>query len=340
MLRVHCVAEDFLRVTIADQPMPLLELGLALGMIQRRDPHAVFTPWRRRAGLGLPRPAHPMLNLISPQGAGPLFLDPPTLDLDEGLDQILSTSRVQAETELHAMVSFDRPFTPWIRQLAEADRDAWRVLEQSVRSAYGNVISETWPRLHAGFQAETAWRSRILAQQGLYATLGGLSPSTRWNGLTLESELSRDVNIHSQGLGIVLQPSLFWDNLLATYHPDGRIILIYPAVTPLPLREQPSSSDPLTVLLGGTRAQALQVLVQQQTTTTLARELGVTVAAASMQAKTLREAGLIVSQREGKARWHWCTPLGLDLLRHSTSGAQPAAGPARLPAAITPPQPA
>jgi DNA-binding transcriptional ArsR family regulator len=320
MLRIHCRAEDFLRLTIADQPMPLLELGLALGMMQRQDPNAVFAPWRRRAGSGLPRTAHPMLNLVSPQGAGPLFLDPPNLDLDEGLDLILSTPRARAQTELKAMVAFDRPFTPWIRDLADLDRDAWQVLERSVRSAYGNVITAAWPRLQAGFRAETAWRSRILAQQGLYATLQGLSSSARWNGLTLESELSRDVDLYSEGLGLVLQPSLYWDNLLATEHPDGRIILIYPAVTPLPLREGPSSAEPLTVLLGATRAQALVLLVQQQTTTTLARELGITPAAASMQAKTLREAGLIVSQREGKAMWHWCTPLGLDLLRHSAGG--------------------
>ena len=317
MLRVHCTAEDFLRVTIADQPMPLVELGLALGMMQRRDPHSVFTPWRRRAGRDLPRPAHPMLNLVSPQGAGPLFLDPPTLDLDEGIDRILSTPRVRAETELRAMCSFDRPFTPWIRHLAAQDRDAWRILETSVRSAYSNMITETWPRLQSGFQAETAWRARILAQKGLHATLMGLSPSARWRGLTLESNLSRDLDVYSQGLGIILLPSLYWDNLLASFHTDGRLILIYPAVTPLPLRESPSSPNPLTILLGATRAQALRVLVQQHTTTALARELDVTAAAASMQAKTLREAGLIVSQREGKAMWHWCSPLGLDLLRHA-----------------------
>ena len=317
MLRVHCVAEDFLRVTVADRPMPLLELGLALGMMQRRDPHAAFAPWRRRAGRDLPRPAYPMLNLVSPQGAGPLFLDPPCLDLDEGLDQILSTSRARAETELRAMCSFDRPFTPWVRQLAEQDRAAWRVLEESVRCAYDSVITATWPRLQSGFDAETAWRARILAQQGLHATLMGLSPSARWRGLTLESDLSRDLDIYSQGRGIILQPSLYWDNLLATYHPDGRLILIYPAVTPLPMRESPSSSSPLTDLLGATRAQALSILVKQHTTTALARELAVTLAAASMQAKTLREAGLIVSQREGKSIWHWCTPLGLDLLRHA-----------------------
>jgi len=317
VLRVHCTAEDFLRVTIADQPMPLLELGLAMMMIQRRDPNPVFSPWRRRAERDLPRSARPFLGLVSPQGAGPLFLDPPSPDLDEGLDQILSTSRARAETELRAICSVDRPVTGWIRDLAAQDRDAWQILEESVRSAYASVITAVQSRLQAGFQAETTWRANILARQGLHATMLGLSPSARWNGLTLESDLPRDVDLHSQGRGIVLQPSLYWDNLLATYHPDGRIILIYPAVTPLPLRDSPSSANPLTVLLGTTRAQALRVLVQQHTTTDLAGALTVTAAAASMQAKTLREAGLIASRREGKSIWHWCTPLGLDLLRHA-----------------------
>jgi len=319
MLRVHCVAEDFLRVTIADRPMPLLELGLALMMIQRRDPHSVFTPWRRRAGAALPRSAHPMLNLVSPQGAGPLFLDPPSPDLDEGLDRILSTPRVQAAAEIRAICEFDRPINGWTHGLADRDRDAWSVLEESVRAAYSTIITAAWPRLQAGFAAETYWRARILAQQGLQDALMGLSPSARWRGLTLESNLSRELDVHSQGLGIILQPTLYWDDLLATFHPDGRLILIYPAVTPFPLREDPSGTDPLAVLLGATRAQALRVLVQHHTTTALARELAVTAAAASMQAKTLREAGLIVSRREGKAVWHWCTPLGLDLLRHAAS---------------------
>ncbi|WP_116202951.1 ArsR/SmtB family transcription factor [Amycolatopsis circi] len=51
-----------------------------------------------------------------------------------------------------------------------------------------------------------------------------------------------------------------------------------------------------------------------RTTTGLARELSVSIATASLHAKTLREAGLVVSHRDGKAVCHQCTPLGLDLL--------------------------
>ncbi|WP_079145790.1 ArsR/SmtB family transcription factor [Streptomyces lydicus] len=307
-------------MTVADRPAPLVELGLALEMLQRRDAHPVFGPWRQRVARTLPRSARPMVQLVSPLGAGPLFLDPPSHDLEEGLDQILSTARARARAELRRMCALDRPLTPWVRQLADGDRDAWQVLAQAVRAGHASVIAGAWPRIRAGFHAEVAWRSRILARQGLHATLTGLAPSIRWRGMTLEAAFPRDLDLTLHGHGIVLQPSLFWaDHLLAAPQDDGRLLLIYPAVTPLPLRNTAPPDDPLAALVGSTRALALRLLVRQHTTAGLARELAVSAAAASMQAKILREAGLIVSRRDGKAVWHWCTPLGLDLLVHGSA---------------------
>ncbi|MEU1783161.1 helix-turn-helix domain-containing protein [Streptomyces abikoensis] len=72
--------------------------------------------------------------------------------------------------------------------------------------------------------------------------------------------------------------------------------------------------DPLTPLLGRTRAGVLRRLVQRHSTTTLADGLGISVASASMHAKALREAGLVVTRREGKTARHQCSGLGLDLL--------------------------
>ncbi|WP_333770207.1 ArsR/SmtB family transcription factor [Streptomyces sp. IBSBF 2435] len=319
MLRVHCTVEDLLNVTVAARPAPLVELGLAFEMLQRQDGHPAFSPWRQRMARTLPRTARPLLQLVSPLGAGPLFLDPPSHDLDEGMDMVLSTSGKHARDELRRMCSIDRPLTPWVRQLANRDRGAWQILEQAVRSAHAGVIADAWPRIRAGFHAETAWLSYAIARRGLRAALTGLAPSVRWRGMTLEAGFPRSLDFTLQGRGIILQPTLFWaDHLLAALQPDGRLLLLYPAVTPLPLRDDLTSHDPIAALVGTTRAHALRLLVQQHTTTDLARELDVSPAAASMQAKTLREAGLIVSQRDGKAVWHWCTPLGMDLLAHGS----------------------
>lgn len=315
MLRIHCTHEDLLRVTVAERPAPLVELGLAFEMLQQRDAHPVFGPWRQRVSRALPQLASPIMQLVSPLGAGPLFLDPRGEDLEEGVDQIMSTPRAEARSELGRMCAIDRPLTPWIRQLADRDREAWQILERAVRVAHSSVIAQEWSRIRAGFHAETAWRSRILAQQGLHAALTGLVPSMRRRGTTLEAGFPRDLELTLRGQGIVLQPSLFWaDHLLAGAAPDGRLLLIHPAVTPLPLQDASPPDDSLSALVGTTRARALRLLVRQHTTTDLARELSVSPAAASMQAKTLREAGLIVSQRDGKTVWHWCAPLGLELV--------------------------
>ncbi|MCF3171751.1 ArsR family transcriptional regulator [Streptomyces sioyaensis] len=261
------------------------------------------------------------MQLVSPLGAGPLFLDPPSHSLDEGMDQILSTPRAEAGAELRRMCALDRPLTPWVRHLADRDRDAWRILEQALHTAHASVIAEAWPHIQAGFHAETAWRTRILAQQGLHAALTGLAPAIRWRGTTLEADFPRNLELTLHGHGIILQPSLFWaGHLLAAPQPDGRLLLIYPAVTPLPLRSSPTPyDDPLTALVGSTRAQALRLLVQEHTTTDLARALEISPAAASMQTKTLREAGLITSRRDGKATRHSCTPLGIDLLMQGSA---------------------
>ncbi|WP_329392994.1 hypothetical protein OHA45_02285 [Streptomyces lydicus] len=107
--------------------------------------------------------------------------------------------------------------------------------------------------------AEAAWRSRILARQGLHATLTGLAPSIRRHGMTLEAAFPRDLDLTLHGRGIILQPSLFRaDRLLAAPQGDGRLLLIYPAVTPLPLRNTTPPDNPLTALVGSTRALALR----------------------------------------------------------------------------------
>jgi DNA-binding transcriptional ArsR family regulator len=284
-------------------------------MLQRRDAHPVFGPWRSRTHRDLPRSARPLLQLLSPLGSGPMFLDPSSSTAEEGMDLVLSTSAAAARAELRRVCAIDRPATAWVRGLAERDREAWQILQRAMYAAYAHLVAGSWHRIQAGFDADAAWRARILLRQGLRAALTSLSPAIRLRGTTLEADHPRDVDITLEGEGIILQPSLFWTgHPLVSWHADGRLLLIYPAVTPLPLLAAAAAGDPLSALLGATRARALLLLGAQRTTTDLARELTVTTAAASMQAKTLREAGLITSRRDGKAVWHWCTPLGLDLI--------------------------
>ncbi|MFD9484802.1 winged helix-turn-helix domain-containing protein [Streptomyces sp. NPDC059991] len=49
-----------------------------------------------------------------------------------------------------------------------------------------------------------------------------------------------------------------------------------------------------------------------RSTSDIAKELGISKSSASEHAKALRDARLIATQRDGKAVWRCCTPLGLE----------------------------
>ncbi|WP_371649137.1 MULTISPECIES: ArsR/SmtB family transcription factor [unclassified Streptomyces] len=313
MLRLHFTAEDLLRVTFAAEPAPLMELGLAMAMLQRATVPE-FSRWQRRARETLPREATALFGLVPPTARGPMFLDPLSKGLDDGLDLVRATPVSRIRAELDRVCPTHRPVTPWIRDLAVREREAWQTLEHAVRAAHSALINESWSRIEAGFQAERAWRTRLLARDGIRTTLAQLAAGGRWEGTVLVFPRHEQFDAVLSGHGLVLLPSVLWSRPLVALYEDAPSILIYPAVTPLPLLEE-APADPLGVLLGRTRAAILDLLPREHNTSDIAKELGISKASASEHTKALRDARLVATQRDGKAVWHCCTPLGLELLR-------------------------
>ena len=75
----------------------------------------------------------------------------------------------------------------------------------------------------------------------------------------------------------------------------------------------------LARLVGKTRALALASIGDGCTTTELAARMGASIAGASQHAGVLRDAGLIVTVRQGGAVLHTLTPLGAQLLAGALS---------------------
>ncbi|MGW1505598.1 ArsR/SmtB family transcription factor [Streptomyces mirabilis] len=314
MLRVCFTAEDLLQVTFADAPAPMVELTLAIAALQRPDP--LFTLWRRRTLHTLPRSVGPLLELVPATAKGPLFLDPPSLGFDDGLDQVLSAPTPFVRTELRRVHSAGRRPIPWTRLLADRDRESWQILEHAVRAAHACVLDGSWDRIRAGFDAERAWRIHILAAQGIRAMLVGLAPGARWHGATLEFDSTDDVEVTLNGHGVTLLPSVFWTGRPLVGRYAQGMFLVYPATTPLPLLDDPTANA-LATLLGRTRATILEQLTRPRTTTDLAHQLDLAKSSVSEHTKALRDAHLTTAHRDGKTVWHTCTPLGLGLLTGS-----------------------
>jgi DNA-binding transcriptional ArsR family regulator len=316
VLRVHLTAEDLLRTRFASSPAPLTELVMAFATLQRRD--VLFDGWRRELGWRLPRVARSLFELVPPTAAGPEFLDPVIDAFDEGLDTVLSAPTLLVRSELRRVCSAGQPITPWVRALHERDADAWRQLAAAVRAGHDTLLPGSWPRVQQSFRADVAWRSRLIAEQGLHATVAGLHPCARWNSSTLELDVDSQFVARPAGRGMTLLPSAFWTGrpMIGT-HPDGSVLVVYASLTPLPLVDGPRGEDPLADLLGRTRAAVLTLAVAGHTTGQLARELGISAASVSKHTGTLRRSGLLVSERSGKAVVHAATPLADRLLAQS-----------------------
>lgn len=316
MLRVHLTAEDLLRTRFATQPAPLIELGHALAALQRRDP--VLGHWRRSAAARFPQAARPLFGLIPASATGPLFLDPVSGGLDEGLELVQQTPASFVSEELRYVFGA-RPLPSWGRLLADRDRQTWRELDRALRLAHDHLLLDTWLRVCSGFRAELAWRSRLIAELGVQAALSSLHPRISWNGTVMQIHARKELDVYPGGAGLTLLPSVLWTGRpMIAGHPDGSTVIVYPALTPLPLIDA-VTPDPLAELLGQTRACVLRLAFRERTTSELARELGTSAATVSGHTKTLRAAGLIVTARAGKAVLHSVTPLG-DRLLQSAGG--------------------
>jgi DNA-binding transcriptional ArsR family regulator len=313
MLRVHFTATDLLDTRFSAQPAPMMELMAAIAMLQRRDP--LFDGWRRSCAAQLPRAARPLFELVPASGKGPLFLDPISDGLADGINQVLSSPRSFVRSELNRVFDGKRPDTGWLRGLGELDGDAWRVLAEAIRAAHASVLAPSWSRVQAGFRAEIAMRGRLAAESGMRTVLLTLYPGSSWCGSILQIPRTTSLDLCPAGRGVTLLPSVFWTGApLVSRHPDGSALILYPACMPLPLTAADATSDSLSRLIGHTRAAILALAAAGRTTTGLARELGISAATVSVHTKTLRVAGLLVTMRDGKAVVHSLTPLGQRLL--------------------------
>jgi DNA-binding transcriptional ArsR family regulator len=227
--------------------------------------------------------------------------------------------------ELTRICAAGLPVTPLLRQLADQDQDTWQHLETTMRSAYGVLIGAAWPRLRAGFDADLAWRGQVQRAQGLRGMLAGLYPGSRWRDSTLEIPVSKELDVRPDGAGLRLLPSAQWTGrpLVGPY--PGGLLLVYPALTPLPYLAETAPApgadpdDPVAALLGRTRAAVLRLTLREPTTSQLAGALGIGLASASEHARALRRAGLVSTTRAGRVVRHSCTSLGHRLLAAAAS---------------------
>jgi DNA-binding transcriptional ArsR family regulator len=211
----------------------------------------------------------------------------------------------------HDIASIHRsPASSWARDLADGRLSARKQLASSLREFHTQVLEPLWPAIERAIEADIRSRARQLATTGIAATVDALHPSIRWRDRVIEIDGHVNADIDLAGRGLQLKPTFWtrpgvplrWAQPTLAY-PIGPLVGDIPAATT-------SHRDHLAAVLGATRARVLRALVDEHTTSSLARAVGISLSSASTHAAALRDAGLVTSRRRGQSVHHALTHLG------------------------------
>ena len=299
------------------------ELCHAVRVLQRPDEHPLQWGWLRSVRANVPRDAFELFAvLIGERGYFPDFLTTtPTWDLEPADEaarlgeaplgpMAVDLRKVVVRSAGHRRDAVERMLAdlPLARRLIA---DAWLEL-------WAALLAPVWTELERILRADIAVRARRVATDGLGGMVGGLHRSIEWHDDAVRVEL----RLHSEvldcrGSGIVLVPSVLGGTGCSVLtEPPAQPTVFYPAqgVTERWATDSAALADALGALLGPARAGILLTSHAPRTTSQVAADASLALSTASRHLTVLREAGLIVSRREGARMLHLRAPLGEALV--------------------------
>ncbi|MBE1492083.1 ArsR/SmtB family transcription factor [Plantactinospora soyae] len=318
MIRIWLGPEDIARTRIAPAPLPLHEVFVSLAA-QRTGtgPKPVGGPELLR-WLGDLRDSGP-----TPAGrwASPDPNGEPPAERGRGPGRPHSAN-------LLAPLPEDRNLEGALEWLLTTSVGRVRSLAAAVRAYYDRWVADELSAWESVVRLDVNERSRALATGGVEALLALLDPWATWRNPVLSVGSTVEVDLRPGGAGLLLVPSVFARHLWVGGQPES-VVLVYPVRRPRPAEHRTAghrpvpayalgvaaaSGDPLTALLGRSRAAVLRAALVGANTTDLARRAGISMPSASQHASVLRDAGLLRTTRHGKAAHHTLTPLARALL--------------------------
>ena len=325
---LHIGPADLLRVRFAVSP--LFEIVGAVrvlgGLGDETGQHAA---WLASLDPGAAVGLEALLALHKPRGYVPDFVSPPprspSPSIEEQIREVRRTPLEQVRSEL-ALGVRDQPDPQAGALMHDLIRDpahARETLAQQVELAWERLLRARWPRLLALLEADIGHRSRVLAARGLRSALSGLHPSVHATGTSVRLEHGVNEQRELAGEGLLLMPSAFvWPTPIAVLDLPWQPTLIYPVrgVAELWRGQPPPAPGALGRLLGETRARILAALDEPASTTSLARELGLSPANVSGHLAALRDAGLAGAARRGREVPYRRSDLGDAVVEANRAG--------------------
>jgi DNA-binding transcriptional ArsR family regulator len=315
MWRLELQPEDLLTARFETRPGPMDDI-MAAGRALRRRRIPWLADWHRAVVPRLPAASGIVLTLLPPTGPAFDFEVPHTHSLDDAMEWIQSRSPSALAYYAEHFVECG-PVPALVREIIDGRPGALRRVSSGMRSLHAAAIVPYKDQVDLVRDADVASRSRQSAAKGLAAAIGGLHPSLRLRGLTLELDRPYEHTVRSSGSGLLFVPSPWLhDEVRVQWADDQPIVVAYPALVPLVTGKPPAGPSSLGRLLGETRARLMAALAGDRApgTMALAAEIRVSPATASEHLAVLRAARLVVTHRGRGGATHRLTATGRQLL--------------------------
>ncbi|MGW1208945.1 ArsR/SmtB family transcription factor [Streptomyces sp. NPDC002499] len=325
--RIHFTAEDLARTRVAATIGVGAETLDSVRLLRDRDARPALRRWQVSVRGRLDEQVGPLSALTPMRGPriDAMSLMGDTASVDETVDNLMGAPRALMRLELEN-IDFHPSHRSWARNLMDGDREARLQVAAALRACHGVTVAPYWSRVRSHLSEVRAAYVGTMADGGVEQLLATLcDPLVRWRPPVLEVLHAHDADVHLDGRGLVIAPTMF---------SPPRAELLYPPLDPAraPTLAVPtlgvtsfdtalwegvgaSTVQSLDDLLGRTRAAVLRATVGGCGTTELAHRLNISPASASHHAKVLRNAHLVTTQREGRGVFHTVTSLGFALLQ-------------------------
>ncbi|NEA31230.1 winged helix-turn-helix domain-containing protein [Streptomyces sp. SID13031] len=316
MLTLRLNGVDLSHTSVRSKPSATMELAAAGKRITQSlpvPPHLATWAAATRAAI---RPVMaPYLQLCGMPRWMPDFLTPTSSESDfaTALEQMLATPPELLFAELRAPIE-SGALPARTADLAAGDPAALRRLGVAAEAFHAIAVGPYWAEMVTAVHADRAARGLTFVDQGIDRVLHTLSPQLRWQSSTLSYECpgGADIVITPAGRGVTLVPSYL------VPVPNFVDVGTSPVILHYPIEKRPPEltfREPLSDLLGRTRAAVLSATTGGRSTSEVAEAVGISAGSASQHASVLRSAGLITTHRTGSSVRHLVTPLGTDLLQ-------------------------
>jgi DNA-binding transcriptional ArsR family regulator len=321
MIEITLAHSDLARVRFAHSPIE--ELVASLRVLQDPGRQLMYGRWlsaarRRLDGLRLE-----LLTALAPTGRYlPAFLLPPPTQpwgvLAEELEQVAASPPAMVRAELDK-VREGQSLPAVLGPLHDDPAGHLPTVVEELARYWQAAVEPVWQRVRALCTADVTYRMEQFADGGLARVLGHLHSDLSFTDELLQIDKPHHCShrFDLAGTGIVLVPCAFtWPSLSVDCCGVDQPVLIYPPRGLAELLPETSSeeADPLSALVGRTRASLLATLALPRTTTQLAEQLGLSPAAVSQHLKILSNAALVTARRRGRMVLYQRTAAATALL--------------------------